>query len=110
MVEKLKVEEVLFNLVVVGCYVLLKVIWLLLVKIFVGVGGEIQLIDVIDEFMKIEVVEVFYMSGCVYDCGDKLGYLKVIIEYGICDEKLGGEFFEFLNDIVVFKVSYLKVV
>lgn len=40
-VEKLKVDVVLFNLVVVGCYVFSVDIWLLLVKIFLGVGDEI---------------------------------------------------------------------
>lgn len=41
MVEKLLKEEVLFNFVVVGCYVFLFVIWDLLEKILVGVGDEI---------------------------------------------------------------------
>ncbi len=87
-----------------------KAIWPLLAKTPAGAGGEIQLTDAIDELMKTEVVEAFHMSGRAHDCGDKLGYLKAIIEYGMRDEKLGDEFSEFLHDIVSPKVSHLKAV
>lgn len=110
MVEKPKAEEAPSNLAVVGRYVLSKAIWPLLAKTSAGAGGEIQLTDAIDELMKTEVVEAFHMSGRAHDCGDKLGYLKAIIEYGMRDEKLGDEFSEFLNDIVTPKVSHLKAV
>jgi len=110
MVEKPKAEEAPSNLAVVGRYVLSTAIWPLLAKTPAGAGGEIQLTDAIDELMKTEVVEAFHMSGRAHDCGDKLGYLKAIIEYGMRDEKLGDEFSEFLNDIVTPKVSHLKAV
>ena len=110
MVEKPKAEEAPSNLAVVGRYVLSKAIWPILAKTPAGAGGEIQLTDAIDELMKTEVVEAFHMSGRAHDCGDKLGYLKAIIEYGMRDEKLGDEFSEFLHDIVSPKVSHLKAV
>lgn len=91
-VEKLKVDVVLFNFVIVGCYVLSVDIWVLLVKIFLGVGDEIQLIDVIDMLIEKEMVEVYYMKGKSYDCGNKLGYMQVFVEYGICYNLLGVEF------------------
>jgi UTP--glucose-1-phosphate uridylyltransferase len=40
------------------------------------------------------------MSGRAHDCGDKLGYLKAIVEYGMRDEKLGKEFAQHLNTLV----------
>lgn len=110
MVEKPKAEEAPSNLAVVGRYVLSKAIWSILAKTPAGAGGEIQLTDAIDELMKTEVVEAFHMSGRAHDCGDKLGYLKAIIEYGMRDEKLGDEFSQFLHDIVSPKVSHLKAV
>ncbi|EWH04588.1 UTP--glucose-1-phosphate uridylyltransferase [Pseudoalteromonas lipolytica SCSIO 04301] len=110
MVEKPAVEDAPSNLAVVGRYVLSKAIWPLLAKTPAGAGGEVQLTDAIDELMKHEIVEAFHMSGRSHDCGDKLGYLKAIVEYAMRDEKLGSEFSEFLNGLVVPKSSHLKAV
>jgi len=100
MVEKPDVDVAPSNLAVVGRYVLSKNIWPLLAKTPVGAGGEIQLTDSIDALMAQETVEAFHMSGRAHDCGDKLGYLKAIVEYGMRDEKLGKEFAQHLNTLV----------
>ncbi|KJY94065.1 MULTISPECIES: UTP--glucose-1-phosphate uridylyltransferase GalU [Pseudoalteromonas] len=97
MVEKPAIEEAPSNLAVVGRYVLSKNIWPLLRKTPVGAGGEIQLTDAIDMLMEQETVEAFHISGRSHDCGDKLGYLKAIVEYAIRDEQLGEEFSQFLK-------------
>ncbi|ODB36829.1 UTP--glucose-1-phosphate uridylyltransferase [Pseudoalteromonas sp. BMB] len=97
MVEKPAIEAAPSNLAVVGRYVLSKNIWPLLRKTPVGAGGEIQLTDAIDMLMEQETVEAFHMSGRSHDCGDKLGYLKAIVEYAIRDEQLGEEFSQFLK-------------
>ncbi|QUI62452.1 UTP--glucose-1-phosphate uridylyltransferase GalU [Pseudoalteromonas sp. A22] len=97
MVEKPAIEEAPSNLAVVGRYVLSKNIWPLLRKTPIGAGGEIQLTDAIDMLMEQETVEAFHMSGRSHDCGDKLGYLKAIVEYAIRDEQLGEEFSQFLK-------------
>ena len=72
----------------------------MLAKTPVGAGDEIQLTDAIDALMTLETVEAFHMSGASHDCGDKLGYLKAIVEYSIRDEKLGKEFAQHLNVLV----------
>ena len=100
MVEKPEVDAAPSNLAVVGRYVLSKNIWPLLAKTPVGAGGEIQLTDSIDALIAQETVEAFHMSGRAHDCGDKLGYLKAIVEYGMRDEKLGKEFAQHLNTLV----------
>ena len=110
MVEKPKTEEAPSNLAVVGRYVLSKAIWPILAKTSAGAGGEIQLTDAIDALMEAEIVEAFHMSGRSHDCGDKLGYLKAIIEYGMRDEKLGAEFSEFVAQAVAPKPTHLKAV
>ncbi|MEL0640133.1 UTP--glucose-1-phosphate uridylyltransferase GalU [Pseudoalteromonas aliena] len=99
MVEKPDVGEAPSNLAVVGRYVLSKNIWPLLATTSVGAGGEIQLTDAIDALIKQDKVEAFHMSGRAHDCGDKLGYLKAIVEYGLRDKVLGDEFSEFLNQL-----------
>jgi UTP--glucose-1-phosphate uridylyltransferase len=96
MVEKPALEDAPSNLAVVGRYVLSKNIWPLLKSTPIGAGGEIQLTDAIDMLMEKETVEAFHMSGRVHDCGDKLGYLKAIVEYAMRDEQLGEEFEAFL--------------
>ncbi|ATG76509.1 UTP--glucose-1-phosphate uridylyltransferase GalU [Pseudoalteromonas sp. 1_2015MBL_MicDiv] len=97
MVEKPPADIAPSNLAVVGRYVLSKNIWPLLAKTPVGAGDEIQLTDAIDALMTQETVEAFHMSGRSHDCGDKLGYLKAIVEYGMRDAKLGKEFTQHLN-------------
>ena len=100
MVEKPAVDAAPSNLAVVGRYILSKNIWPLLAKTPVGAGGEIQLTDAIDALMESETVEAFHMSGRSHDCGDKLGYLKAIVEYSMRHESLGDEFTEHLKSLV----------
>lgn len=100
MVEKPDVDVAPSNLAVVGRYVLSKNIWPLLAKTHVGAGGEIQLTDAIDALIAQETVEAFHMSGRSHDCGDKLGYLKAIVEYSLRHETLGEEFTEHLKSFV----------
>jgi UTP--glucose-1-phosphate uridylyltransferase len=100
MVEKPDVDVAPSNLAVVGRYVLSKNIWPLLAKTHVGAGGEIQLTDAIDALIAQETVEAFHMSGRSHDCGDKLGYLKAIVEYSMRHESLGEEFTEHLKSLV----------
>lgn len=100
MVEKPAVDVAPSSLAVVGRYVLSKNIWPLLAKTHVGAGGEIQLTDAIDALIAQETVEAFHMSGRSHDCGDKLGYLKAIVEYSMRHESLGDEFTEHLKSLV----------
>ena len=92
MVEKPSVEDAPSNLAVVGRYVLSENIWPLLEKTPMGAGDEIQLTDAIDMLIEQETVEAFHMSGKSHDCGDKLGYAKAFVQYGLNDAKLGSDF------------------
>ncbi|NKF50105.1 UTP--glucose-1-phosphate uridylyltransferase GalU [Shewanella sp. WXL01] len=92
MVEKPATDDAPSDLAVVGRYVLSEKIWPLLAKTPAGSGDEIQLTDAIDMLIEQDTVEAFKMSGESHDCGDKLGYLKAFVEYGIRDKKLGAEF------------------
>ena len=99
-VEKPSVEEAPSNLAVVGRYVFSAAIWDLLERKPIGVGDEIQLTDAIDMLIEKETVEAFHMTGVSYDCGDKIGYMKAFVEYGLHHNKLGGEFKSYLKDLV----------
>lgn len=92
MVEKPAVGTAPSNLAVVGRYVLSEKIWDLLARTPAGAGDEIQLTDAIDMLIESDTVEAFNMTGKSHDCGDKLGYMKAFVEYGLRDPKLGKDF------------------
>ncbi len=64
-----------------------------------GVGDEIQLTDAIDMLMQDETVEAFHMTGRSHDCGDKLGYAKAFVEYGMRDKALGEAFTAYIKTL-----------
>ncbi len=82
-VEKPERDVAPSNLAVVGRYVLSADIWPLLEKTPPGSGNEIQLTDAIAMLMQRQKVEAFHMSGKSHDCGDKLGYMKAFVQYGV---------------------------
>ncbi|PSW03872.1 UTP--glucose-1-phosphate uridylyltransferase GalU [Photobacterium lipolyticum] len=99
MVEKPALEDAPSNLAVVGRYVLSSKIWDKLAITPPGAGDEIQLTDAIDMLMAQETVEAFHMTGKSHDCGDKLGYLKAFVEYGLRHESLGADFGAYLKTL-----------
>lgn len=80
-VEKPSIEEAPSNLAIVGRYVFSPAIWDLLETTRVGVGGEIQLTDAMDELIKTDTMDAYYMKGKSHDCGNKLGYARAVIAY-----------------------------
>lgn len=96
-VEKPSREEAPSNLAVVGRYVLSAAIWPLLEKTPPGAGDEIQLTDAIAMLMDEQRVEAFHMSGKSHDCGDKLGYMKAFVQYGLRHATEGEDFSRWLK-------------
>lgn len=97
-VEKPNPEDAPSNLSVVGRYVFSKTIWELLDGLPAGVGGEIQLTDAIDLLLKKEVAEAYTLVGKSHDCGNKLGYMKTFVEYGLNNTVLKEEFASWMQD------------
>ncbi|WP_119968783.1 UTP--glucose-1-phosphate uridylyltransferase GalU [Shewanella japonica] len=100
MVEKPAIGTAPSNLAVVGRYVLSEKIWDLLAKTPAGAGDEIQLTDAIDMLIEQDTVEAFNMTGKSHDCGDKLGYMKAFVEYGLRDKKLGTDFLNQIKSLI----------
>lgn len=96
-VEKPAREDAPSNLAVVGRYVLAADIWPLLEKTPPGAGDEIQLTDAIAMLMDEQTVEAFHMSGKSHDCGDKLGYMKAFVQYGLRHGSEGESFSRWLK-------------
>ena len=98
-VEKPKIDEAPSNLSIVGRYVLSEKIWPLLEKTPTGAGDEIQLTDAIEMLMQQAPVEAYHLLGKSHDCGDKLGYMKAFVEYGMRHESFGDEFSAWIKTI-----------
>jgi len=99
MVEKPKFEEAPSNLAVIGRYILTPAIFDCLAKIQTGAGGELQLTDGMRMLLKKEKMYVYVYEGNRYDTGDKLGFLKVTVEFALKRPDLGGSFREYLKNL-----------
>ena len=66
-----------------------------------GKGGEIQLTDGIKGLMENQPVYAYAFQGKRYDAGDKLGFLKATVEFGLQNEELGEQFREYLKRLTL---------
>jgi UTP--glucose-1-phosphate uridylyltransferase len=98
-IEKPKPNVAPSNLGVVGRYILTPEIFDHLQNVATGVGNEIQLTDAIATLMQQQSVYAHQISGKRFDCGDKLGYLKATVEYGLRHPELKGKFTHFLKEL-----------
>lgn len=98
-VEKPAVGTAPSNLSVVGRYILPAQIMQFLAETPRGAGNEIQLTDAIATLQQSHRVEAYRMQGQTFDCGNKLGYLKAVLHYGIEHPRLGVEFKELIKEL-----------
>jgi UTP--glucose-1-phosphate uridylyltransferase len=100
MVEKPDVETAPSNLAILGRYLFTPTIFEKLKNTKPGKGGEIQLTDAMKMLLEDEAVYAYKVKARVYDTGNKLDYLKTIVEFALQREDLKEEFFGFLKEIV----------
>lgn len=98
-VEKPSPETAPSTLAVVGRYILTPRIFHHLENVQPGAGGEIQLTDGIAELIREEQVLAYRFNGIRYDCGDKLGYLKAIVSFGLKRPEFKEEFAAYLKSL-----------
>jgi UTP--glucose-1-phosphate uridylyltransferase len=84
------------KLAVVGRYVLTSRIFHHLRTMPSGAGGEIQLTDGIARLLEDEKVVAYQFDGRRYDCGNKLGYLEAMVDFGLKHPETGSGFARFL--------------
>lgn len=82
-VEKPNPEDAPSDLAIIGRYLLTPEIFDILETQEPGAGNEIQLTDAIDTLNKTQRVFAHEFKGTRYDVGDKFGFLKTSIEYGL---------------------------
>ena len=91
------------NLAVIGRYVLQPEIFPILEATKPGSGGEIQLTDGLNALATGDIAGGVYgviFSGRRYDTGDRLDYLKAIVQVAISREDLGPDFLAWLRQFM----------
>ncbi len=99
-VEKPQVENAPSNLATHGAYIMVPELFDILAATKKGQNGEIWLADAISELAKKQdVYAVEIKNGKYYDTGNKLEYLKAVVEFGLMHDELKNNFKEFLKSI-----------
>ncbi len=98
-VEKPVPENAPSDLAIIGRYLLTPEIFDILANQEPGAGGEIQLTDAIDTLNKTQRVFAHQFTGKRYDVGDKFGFLKTSIEYGLVHPEVKDSLKEYLIEL-----------
>ncbi len=99
-VEKPQLNEAPSDLATHGAYILTPRIFDILAEAKPGKGGEIWLPEAISQLAKEQdVYAVEIQKGKYYDTGNKLEYLKAVVEFGLMHEELKKDFGEYLKNI-----------
>ena len=98
-IEKPSLEEAPSKIGTVGRYIFTPEIFPCIKKTPLGKGNEIQLTDAIKMLIEKENVYAYAFRGKRYDAGDKLGYVKAIIDSALESEYLREEIVRYLREI-----------
>lgn len=100
LVEKPDEKDAPSNLAAHGCYVLTPDIFPLLHSLKPGKSGEIWLTDAIRDLMKTRPIYACEIKNSrYYDTGNKLEYLKTVVEFALKHKDLNGDFRSYLKSL-----------
>ena len=101
LVEKPDPASAPSNLAIIGRYILSPEIFSVLRHTSIGKGGELQLTDAIATLARDEriggPVHAVIADVRRFDTGDRLSYLKTVVEFATRRDDLGGDFIEWLK-------------
>lgn len=100
MVEKPAPGTTDSNMAIIGRYILMPEIFDILDSTTPGHGGEIQLTDALLGLTRKRGMYACEFEGTRFDAGDKMGYLKAIIAYGLRHPALGEQLTKHLKKVV----------
>ncbi len=98
-VEKPNPEDAPSDLAIIGRYLLTPEIFDILENQEPGAGNEIQLTDAIDTLNKTQRVFAHEFKGTRYDVGDKFGFLKTSIQYGLKHPEIKDSLNEYIVEL-----------
>lgn len=104
MVEKPSPEEAPSNSAIIGRYVLTPNIFEALKRTPFGKGGELQLTDALMILREKEVIYSKDIEGIRHDTGNKVGYIKAIVDFALEREDTK----EFMKNLILEKAKLLN--
>lgn len=99
MIEKPSIKEAPSRFAALGRYVITPEVFDILEQTKPGKGGEIQLTDALRVMARCGNVYAYNFTGKRYDTGNKLGYLKTVVEFALRREDLGNDFRTYLKSL-----------
>ncbi len=100
LIEKPERNQAPSNLAIAGRYILTPEIFGALEKTPRGKGNEIQLTDAMRILLKEEGIIATILEGKRYDIGNKMDYLKTIVEFALKRKEFADSFEEFLRETI----------
>jgi UTP--glucose-1-phosphate uridylyltransferase len=104
LVEKPESEEAPSTSAIIGRYILTPNIFDALRKTPFGKGGELQLTDALMTLRKDEVIYSKDLEGKRHDTGNKLGYIKAILDFALEREDTK----DFMKELILHKAKELE--
>lgn len=89
LVEKPSPDKAPSDLTIVGRYLFTPSIFPLIEKTKPGKGGEIQITDAMTDLAQTEGLYAFEHEAHVFDTGDKLGFMKAQLYFGLKNPEFG---------------------
>lgn len=100
LIEKPEINTTPSTLAIASRYILTPEIFKSLEETKLGKNNEIQLTDALRLLLKRENIISYIMEGTRYDIGNKLDYLKTIVDFALKRKEFTKDFLAFLTDIV----------
>jgi UTP--glucose-1-phosphate uridylyltransferase len=100
-IEKPNPENAPSNMAFMGRAIFMPEIFKFIKKTKPGYGGEIQLTDAIREMSKKNKTYALQCDGKRYDVGNKIEYLKAIVDYALMRNDLNNDFIKYLKSLKI---------
>lgn len=104
-IEKPQPDQAPSNIGAIGRYVFTPEIFDCIEKTEIGFGGEVQLTDAIRLLNRSQKVYAYKFMGNRYDTGDKLGYVKAVIDFAMKNEDMKDQVMEYLKNLMASEKS-----
>jgi len=97
-IEKPSVDKAPSNLISIGKYIITPDIFSCLSEVKPQPNQELYLTDAFSEYLKQGgSIYGYEFEGVRYDCGDKLGFMKAVVNFGARHPEIGKDFRKFLR-------------
>lgn len=100
LVEKPQAGKAPSDLAIIGKYIYTPDLFAMLPKMKPGPGGELFPTDIFDLYVKRGgAIYGYEFEGVRYDCGERLGYLKAIVQAGMRHPEVGEAFTRYVKGL-----------